>query len=60
MTNDPIVQEVRRIRHEIEQECNHDPDRYYQHLKSLQKKYPGRMIRRGPKPLITGKKKKTG
>ncbi len=59
MTNDPVVLEVRRIRHEIEEECNHDPERYYQHIKSSQKKYAGRLVRRDPKPLSTGQKKKT-
>jgi len=51
MVKDPIVYEVRNIRHQIEKECHQDPDKYYQHLVSLQEKLAKRLVRRKPKPL---------
>ncbi len=51
MQKDPIVEEVRRIRHEIERECKGDPDRFFRHFLSLQKKAGRRLVRRGPKLL---------
>lgn len=32
MFKDPIIEEIRQIRHEIEAECSHDPQKYYEHL----------------------------
>ncbi|MBI2265029.1 MAG: hypothetical protein HYU64_07635 [Armatimonadetes bacterium] len=60
MTNDPIVQEVRKIRHEIEQECQQDPDKYYQHLKALQEKLAGRLASHSPKPLAAERRGNAG
>jgi len=37
MTQDPIVKEVRDIRHQIDKEYGQDPEEYYQHLQRLQK-----------------------
>ncbi len=58
MSDDPIVKEVRKIRKEIEEEAQGDPDRYYEHLKKLQEQYRGRLVRRSPKWLV--KAKETG
>lgn len=58
MANDPIIQEIRDIRHAIEKECQGDSERYYQHLLSLQEKSAERLVRRQPKPLITSDQKK--
>jgi len=60
MTKDPIVQEVRKIRHEIERECEKDPDKYYQYLKSLQENLVERLVCRQAKPLLTTEKGKAG
>ena len=60
MTGDPIVKAVRKIRHEIEGECQHDPEKYYLHLKASQEKFAGRTICRQPKPLVPDEKRKTG
>ena len=60
MTNDPIVREVREIRHDIERECQQDPEKYYQHLKALQEKFVERLVCRRPKPLITSEQKNAG
>jgi hypothetical protein len=58
MIDDPIVREVRRIRHEIEREFQDDSGKYYQHLKALQDQFAGRLVCRRPKPLATSKQKK--
>lgn len=60
MTNDPVVREVREIRHEIERECQQDSEKYYQRLKVLQQKLVGRLVRRQPNPLIDTEQKKLG
>jgi hypothetical protein len=60
MTNDPIVQEVRKIRHTIERECQQDPAKYFQRLQASQEKLAGRLVCRQPKPLITVDQKKAG
>lgn len=60
MISDPIVRKVRDIRHEIERECQHDPEKYYQHLMASQGKLVGRLTCRQPKPLVTAEQKKAG
>jgi len=57
MIKDPIVQEVRDIRHRIEKECHQDPEKYYRHLKSLQEKLGERLVCRKPNPLPVAKQK---
>ena len=57
MTEDPIVREVREIRHQIDQECGQDPEKYYQHLQKLQKKLAKRLVCRQPNPLPVSKQK---
>jgi len=57
MTQDPIVKEVRETRHQIDKECGHDPERYYQHFQKLQKKLEKRLVRREPNPLPVFKQK---
>ena len=52
MFKDHIIKEVRKIRHEIEAECNDDPQKYYEHIQQLQQKYSNRLIRRKPKPAL--------
>lgn len=51
MPEDPIVKEVRDIRHQIDEECHQDPDKYYRHIKSLQEKLGDRLVCRRPNPL---------
>ena len=55
MIKDPIVREVRDIRHRIEKECHHDPEEYYQYLKSLQEKLGERLVCRKPNPVPDAK-----
>jgi hypothetical protein len=49
---DPIVEEVRRVRREIEAECGNDAQKYFEHLAELQKKYADRLVCLGPKPAL--------
>jgi hypothetical protein len=58
MKADPIVQQVREIRRQIDDENQHDPELYYQYLKKLQRGLSARLVCRKPKPLITTTKKK--
>jgi hypothetical protein len=51
MKADPIVGEVRAVRHQLECETHRDPDLYYQRLRTLQEKFSDRLVCRQPKPL---------
>jgi len=48
---DPILEEVREIRREIEQEFDHDFEKYLAHVYEAQKKHGDMLVRRQPKPL---------
>ncbi|MBN1361921.1 MAG: hypothetical protein JW993_15095 [Sedimentisphaerales bacterium] len=48
MSTDPIVEEVRAVRKEIEQQYP-DAESFYLHLRQEQEVYRDRLIRRGPK-----------
>ena len=48
---DLIVEEVRKIRHEIEQEYNQSMEKYLEHIYTEQKKHGNNLVRRRPKPL---------
>ncbi len=52
MSRDPIIDEVRRIRHEIEAECQDDPHKYYEHVRGIQGQYKNRLVRRKPQPAL--------
>lgn len=60
MKNDPIVKEIRKIRHRIERECQNDPEKYFQRLQASQEKLVERLVCRQPKPLIRSDQKKAG
>ena len=60
MRTDPIVEEVRQIRHQIERQCQEDPEEFYKYLIACQKKLVGRLVCRRPKPLVTVEQTKTG
>ncbi len=51
MKADPIVEEVRNIRHEIDRECQGDPEKYYEHVKNFQQNFGARLVRRKPNLL---------
>jgi len=46
---DAIVQEVREIRRQIEEEFGHDVDKYLDHVYEAQKKHGDKLVRRQPK-----------
>ncbi len=48
MSTDPIVQEVRSVRKEIERQCP-DADAFYEHLRQQQKAYADRLRKGMPK-----------
>jgi len=58
MKTDPIVEQVRQVRKQIEDETHQDPELFYQHLKKIQIPLSGRLVCRQPKPLAATKKKK--
>lgn len=53
MLRDPIIDEVRQIRHKIEAECENDAPKYFQHVQQIQEKYRQQLVRREPKPALT-------
>ena len=53
MQKDPIVEEVRKVRREIEAECGNDGRKYYAHLIELQRKYADRLVKHGSMPALT-------
>ena len=48
---DIIVEEIRKIRHEIEQEYGQDIQKYLEHIYEVQKIHGSKLVRRQPKPL---------
>jgi hypothetical protein len=52
MGRDLILEELRRIRREIEAECQNDSQRYYEHIQEVQKRYSNRLVRFKPKPAL--------
>lgn len=52
MHQEPILKEIRRIRHEIEAECQNDPQKYYEHIQEVQKQYSNKLVRFKPKPVL--------
>lgn len=56
MAQDPIIDEVREIRHKIETECENDAQNYFEHIQEIQEKYRHRLVRRKPKPALRKQK----
>jgi hypothetical protein len=56
MVEDPL-QELRHIRHQIEQACAERGQTYADYLSQVQKKYADRLVRRGPKPRLKVKER---
>jgi hypothetical protein len=54
MIRDPIVEEVRRTRYQISSKYR-THEEYCRHLRSIQKKYAGRLVRRRPRPALRRK-----
>ena len=60
METDPIVEEVRTIRHQIDRECEVNPAAYYEHVKDFQQKLRARLICLKPRCLTVGPQRQTG
>ena len=52
MKPDPTVERIRRIRHEISEECGHDPKKIVGHYMKYQQRFADRLIRK-PKVTLT-------
>jgi hypothetical protein len=59
MQGDPIVDEVRRVRREIERELGSDQDAFYRHLRQVQKAFGDRLVSRTPRKRETAQPKRT-
>ncbi|MGK5092357.1 hypothetical protein WDW89_10155 [Deltaproteobacteria bacterium TL4] len=53
MWEDPIVNEVRQVRHKIEEECGFDMTKLLERAKKLEIQYQSRVISRQPVSLGT-------
>ena len=40
----PVIDEIREVRHQISEECGHDPARLVAYFVELQKQYPDRLL----------------
>jgi hypothetical protein len=56
MVEDPL-QELRHIRHQIEQACAERGQTYADYLSQAQRKYTDRLVRRAPKPRLKVKER---
>ena len=56
MLPDPIIEEVRKVRHRIESECEDDPQKFFEHIQQVQEKYRNRLVQRKPKPDLKKEK----
>ena len=54
--DDPIIDEIRKIRHEIETECGNNSEIYFNYLQEIQKKYKN-LVCRAPKQRLKLKTK---
>jgi hypothetical protein len=46
--SDPLIEEIREIRRKISDAHGNDVLRLGKHLQEVQKRYPGRLVRRSP------------
>ena len=44
MKDDPIITEIRRIRHELSERFRHDPKQFVKFLQEQEKLHPERMV----------------
>ena len=58
MANDPIIQELRDIRKEIENECDKKGQTYYDHLWEIQEHYQDKLVEDFPRSQNSETKKR--
>ncbi len=46
MKQDPTIERIRQIRHEISEECGHNPKKLVGYYMKYQKKFLGKVIRK--------------
>jgi len=51
MVKDIIVEEVRKVRHQIEEEFGNDIGKHIEHIYEEQRKHPERLVSRQPRML---------
>ncbi len=51
MIKDPIVEEVRKVRHQIEEEFGNNVKKHIEHIYEEQRKHPERLVSRQPQML---------
>ena len=51
MIKDPIVEEVRKVRHQIEKEFGNDVKKHIEHIYQEQRKHSERLVSRQPRML---------
>ena len=51
MVKDIIVEEVRKVRHQIEEEFGNDVGKHIEHIYEEQRKHPERLVSRQPRML---------
>jgi len=51
MLDDPIVNEVREIRRQIERDCGGTAEGYYAYIRKVQETMPDRLVRGEPKRI---------
>lgn len=51
MIKDPIVEEVRKVRHRIEEEFDNNIKKHIEHIYEEQRKHPERLVSRQPRML---------
>lgn len=52
MLRDPIIGEVREVRHQIESDCENDPHKFFEYIQEVQENYRNRLVQRKPKPAL--------
>jgi hypothetical protein len=51
MRTDPTIDRIRKIRHEISEECNHDTRKIIEYYMKYQQKYADRLMKKSIIPL---------
>jgi len=44
MPSDPVIDEIREVRHRISARFGHDPERLFEHYMQVQKEYQSRLV----------------
>lgn len=45
MKEDPTIERIRKVRHQISAECDHDPKKLLARYRQMEKRYEDRMLR---------------